>query len=214
MVSAVEQAGALQPLVVHLMPDVVDPAKKTYVDSVARGALKHRRDIANAAGHDTYQRIGAVLARAYVGSGAQTAYDAESRDIDAQLQGAKMVTLSQPPVRRGSFVAVIAPRTDGQGQYAAASQVIEAQLVTALASRSDAAVLLSAAPAGSGSPVAGWPKADRHSARLSTLNAAAGPASPVVAIYALLAAAEGTPGNFGVIGRKVRLPAALTGSHR
>ncbi len=221
MAAAVERAGALQPLVVHLMPGVVDPGKKTYVDSVARSALKHRPDVARTAGHDTYQRMGAVLARAYVGSGSRTAYDSESRDIDAELQGAKMVTLSQPPVRRGSFVVVVAPRPDGQGQYAAASQVIEAQLVTALAARSDGALLLSPPAVGNGhgdvggeaSLVAGWPLADRHTERLSTLNAVAGPASRVTAIYALLSASDGKPGDFGVFGRRVRLPAALTGSH-
>lgn len=209
IVAALGQAGALDPLVARLSADVVDPAKKTYVDSVALSALQHRRDIESQAGSDTYQRIGAVLARAYVGSGGDTSYDAEAQDIDAELQGAKIVRLGQPPVRRGELVVLVAPRTFGGGQYAAASRVIEAQLVAAMSAQSDGAVLVAAASHSRDSVSAGWPPGARRGLPLSTLNVVTGPATPVTAVYALLAAADGKPGDFGIIGDSVRLPPGL-----
>lgn len=209
LVAALRQAGAPDPVVARLTADAVDPANKAYVDSFAQGSLQHHGDVRKLAGSDTYGRIGAVLARAYVGSSGDTAYDSEARDIDAELRGAKIVRLDQTPVRRGSLVVVVAPGTLGGGRYAAAASVIEAQLVAALTARSDGALLVAAAVGSHDSVTVGWPAGVRRDLPLSTLNVVTGSASPMTAVFALLAAADGAPGDFGVIGGSVRLPPGL-----
>jgi Copper transport outer membrane protein, MctB len=212
LVSAVDQAGGLPPVVVRLSPDLVDPAKKTYVDSVAASAAHNRSGVATSAGAGTYERMGAVLARAYVGTGSRTSFDAEASSIDAQLQGSRLVRLNEPPVRRGGLLLVVAPRTAERGQYAAAGRVIQAQLVTAMAGHVDGAVLMSPGLAGGGRVTAGWPRGLAAGVPLSTLNVAMGPASYVTAIYALINAAHGEPGDFGVFGAAVKLPPGLGAS--
>jgi Copper transport outer membrane protein, MctB len=212
LISAVAQAGGLPPVVLRLSPTLVDPAKKTYVDSVATSALNNRSDVATAPGADTYERMGAVLARAYVGTGSKVTFDGEASSIDAQLQGSRLVRLKEPPVRRGGLLLVLAPRTAERGQYAAAGRVIQAQLVTAMAAHVDGAVLVSPASAGGGSVTAGWPPGLAAGVPLSTLNVAIGPASYVTAVYALTSAAHGEPGSFGVFGTAVKLPPGLASS--
>jgi copper transport outer membrane protein MctB len=209
LVEAVRQAGGLTPVVARLSADVVNPAKKTYVDSVASSALQQSHDVPVAAGADTYERIGAVLARAYVGTGNSTTFDSEASRIDAELQGARLVTVDDAPLRRGSLVLVIAPRSDSRGQYAAASRVIQAQLVTALARRSDGAVLVSSGSDRSANVTQGWPPGVRAGVRLATLNVSTGSASRVAAVYALAAVANGRSGDYGVSGRSARLPPGL-----
>ena len=47
--------------------DYMDPAKKTYVDTVADQSLESADDLQSLAGAETYEQIGALVARAYVG---------------------------------------------------------------------------------------------------------------------------------------------------
>lgn len=209
LIDALQQAGGLTPVVARLSGDLVDPAKKTYVDSVATSSLKHRPDLAVQAGDDTFERIGAVLARAYVGTAAHSTFDSEASGIDAEMQGARLVTLDAPPVRRGTLLMVIAPQIGSRGQYAAASRVISAELIMALAASSDGAVLVSVGSDDDAPVTQGWPVRLRSAAALSTLNVATGPASRVAAVYALQAAAHGRPGSFGVFGHSVALPPGL-----
>ncbi len=210
LVAAVQKAGGLTPVVAHLAPGLVDPRKKTYIDSVASGSLRHRPDISANAGHDTYSRMGAVLARAYVGRNASSTFDPESRGIDAELQGANVITLKQAPVRRGSLVVVLAPRTVTTGPYAAATRVIITLLVKALAQASDGAVLV-APGAGRGRNRAAATR--KHGGiPLSVVNVSMGSGGAVVAIYALTAAVNGHPGRFGVFGKAVALPPGLAAS--
>lgn len=209
LVDAVRLAGGLTPVVARLSADIVNPAKKTYVDSVASSSLQKRHDVPVRAGADTYERIGAVLARAYVGTGTSTTFDSEASGIDAELQGARLVTLEDPPLRRGSLLLVIAPRSVSRGQYAAASRIIQGQLVTALARRSDGAVLVSGGSEGSANVTQGWPRGLRAGVPLATLNVSTGPASRVAAVYALAAAANGRTGDYGVSGRSAQLPPGL-----
>lgn len=211
-VAAVEQAGGLAAVVARLPADLVDPSKKSYVDSVASSSLKTRSNLRVPRGADTYERIGAVLARAYVGTGSNTTFDSEAVGIDAELQGAKLVQLADTPIRRGALVIVLAARGPTRGQYAEAARVIEGQLVSALAAPSDGAVLVAPRPNDTADITAGWQPGVRRGVPLSTVNVATGAGSRLAALYALLAAANGHPGDYGVLGGKVRLPPGLTGT--
>lgn len=209
LLAAVEDAGGLAPVVVRLSADLVDPTKKVYVDSVAANSARNRPDLNGASSADTYERIGAVLARAYVGHAGSATFDAEASGLDAELQGARLVTLGDAPVRRGDLVIVVLPRSGISGQYAEAVRVISQRLVTALAAAADGAVMLSSAPTADETVTQGWPRRLRTEVRLSTLSGGSGQASRIAAVYALVAAAGGTPGDFGVVGDGLRLPPGL-----
>ncbi|MBA2560084.1 MAG: copper transporter [Propionibacteriales bacterium] len=211
-VAAVKRAGGLAPVVAQLPADLVDPSKKTYVDSVATSSLKGGSDLGVPQRADSYERIGAVFARAYVGTGNSTMIDTKAREIDAELQGAKLVQLADTPVRRGALVIVLAARGPTEGRYATAYRVIEGSLVSALAARSDGAVLVAPRPTGAARITAGWPPGVRKGVPLATVNIAAGAGSRLAALYALVAAANGHPGDYGVLGGRVRLPPGLSGT--
>ncbi len=210
LTEAVHSAGALTAVVVRLSADLVDPAKKTYVDSVAASSMKNRADVASGRSGETYEQIGALVARAYVGAGGDTAFDEEAAGIDAELQGARLVTVDSTPARRGSLVAVLAPRASAPGEFAVASTVIQARLVATLAAKSAGAVLVAPPPAVPRGLVVSL-SGDRRpeGLPLSTLSADVTPATSVLAVYALAAAAASQYGDFGAEGHSVSLPPGL-----
>ena len=81
---------------VKVADDYVDPAKKTYVDTVAEQSLESAPDLEAAAGDETYERIGALVARAYVGHSGSSTFDEEANKIDSELAGAKLVKVAEP----------------------------------------------------------------------------------------------------------------------
>lgn len=208
----IEQAGGAVTVAAHISPDLVNPAKKAYVDSVADSSLKRRDDLRRVAGAETYERISALVARAYVGRGHDTAFDEEAADIDAELQGARLISTQETSVRRGALVVVLAPEASARGETATASNTISSHLVTAVAAASDGALL--AGPPSSSSP-GGLLNALTKTSQttdlaLSTLNVIDSPAARVAAVYALAATADGQPGQYGVSTSGVHLPPGLT----
>lgn len=210
--NAVEDAGATVTVSAHISPDLINPAKKTYVDSVADSSLKGRDAVAQAAGVETYERISALVARAYVGHGDHTDFDAVAAGIDAELQGARLVSLEKKPVRRGALVVVVAPGASPRSELTTASNVIQSQFVAVLAAASDG--MLVAAPPSSSSP-GGLLNAVKSLTRttdlpISTLNVINSPSGRVAAVYALAASADGLAGEYGVSTSGARLPPGLT----
>lgn len=209
---AVEQAGGLVTVTARVADRLVDPAQKTYTDSVAASSIQHVRDLPAGAAAETYAQIGALFARAYVGSRNDLLLDDEAVKIDSELRGARLVTLSAEPKRRGSLVVVVGPGDHGSDDLITASHLIEVELLAALVAASDA-VLLMTPPTGSstGGLVAaaeGDPAVD--SDKLSTLNVSDGAAAAITAVHALAATARGHGGAFGVDGDDVTLPATLS----
>lgn len=208
----IAQAGGSVTVTVRIAPDVVNPAKKTYVDSVTDSSVQGRDDVAAVAGPETYQRLGALVARAYVGSGDDTAIDEESAEISAELQGARLVSTSADPARRGTLVVVLAPAASPPGALTTASNVISSQLVTAVAAASDGALVASPP---SGSARGGLLNTLARAAplgdvALSTLNVIDTAAGRVAAVYALVATAHGQQGQYGSSTGEVQLPPGLT----
>ena len=208
---AVERAGGLVTVAARVAERLVDPAQKTYTDSVAASSSEHLRDLPAGAPDETYAQISALFARAYVGSGDDLLLDDEAVKIDSELRGAKLVTLEGEPKRRGSLVVVVGPGDHGTDEVITASHLIEVALLNALVTASDA-VLLMTPPTGTDagglvSAAATDPSLD--SDKLSTLNVSAGPAAEVTAVHALAAAARGHAGTFGVEGANVTLPPTL-----
>ncbi len=209
---AIAQAGATVTVRAHLSPDLIDPAKKAYVDSVADGSLQGRDDLPQLAGAPTYERISALVARAYVGRGQDTEFDEEAADIHAELEGARLVSTREPPLRRGALVFILAPgAATTRSAAATASNVISAQFATTVAAASDGALV--AAPPSASSPgglLTALAKAGRPTdVPLSTLNVIASPAGRIAAVYALAATANGQPWEFGTSPSGIRLPPGL-----
>lgn len=208
---AVLQAGGAVTVTAHISPDLVNPAKKAYVDSLADSSLRGRDDVAPAAGAGTYERIGALVARAYVGHAGRTDFDAEAADIHAELEGARLVSTEESPLQRGALVLVLAPAASASGELATASNLIATQLVSTLAAASDG--VLVAGPLSSSS--AGGLLSRHtlvkqvHDGTLSTLNVIENPSGRIAAIYALGATADGQPGRYGMSASGAQLPPGL-----
>jgi Copper transport outer membrane protein, MctB len=207
---AVAAAGGEIVISAHLSATLVDPGKKTYVDSVATNSLLGLKDLNSSAALSTYRRIGILLARAYTGSRNKLAVDDEATRIDAQLQGARLVSLDDPLQRRASAVIVLATGDHGGGNDVYAMHQIESQVVDSLATDCDG--LLLGAPASASQPgglidtVTASPEMTNA---IATLNVVDTPAGQTAAVAALVAVIDGQPGSFGMKGDVAVLPPAL-----
>lgn len=208
---ALKLAGADVPVVANLAADLIDPGKKTYVDSVVTSSLKGAPDLTNLKGESTYVRAGALLARAYVGKGGNANVDAEATKIDAELQGAKLVSSNGAPIRRGTFVVILDPGEHGSDSFTQAEMVIAQDLITGLVKGSDALVVGSTPTSSeSGGLISELTdNAAMSGKRVSTVNVMDSAAGPTALVYALAAAAAGAPGHFGVIDSEAVLPPGL-----
>jgi hypothetical protein len=208
---ALEMAGAQVAVLARLDEDLINPGKKTYVDSVVTASMKGVPDLAGKADHSTYSRAGALLARAYAAHGSNTEFDDEAAKIDSELQGAKLVSVEDPPLRRGTFVVVLAPGTHGSDSYTTAQMVISHDLVAALVEGSDATVVASTPTSSSTGGLIAVLTADRGlaSERLSTVNVIDSAAGQTAMVFALAAAATSAPGHYGVEGDEAVLPPGL-----
>jgi hypothetical protein len=207
---AVAAAGGEIVVSGHLSTMLVDPGKKTYVDSVATNSLIGLKDLNSSAALPTYRRIGVLLGRAYTGSRNKLAVDDEATRIDAQLQGAKLVTLHDPLQRRASAVIVLAAGDHGGGNDVYARAQIESQVVDALATDGDGLVLAAPMPASQpGGLIATVTDNPEMTNAISTLNVVDLPGGPSAAVAALVASLDGQPGTFGMNGGDPVLPPAL-----
>ncbi|MGH3448982.1 MAG: copper transporter, partial [Nocardioidaceae bacterium] len=208
--SAIKAAGGTPVATIDIHSDYINPAKKTYVDSVATNSSKGVKDIEGLKKASTYQVSGALIARAYTGKGDVLSVDDEATKIDGRLQGAKLLDLDGDLKRRGSLAVVLAPGTHGRDEVTTAQHEIASDLVTALANGS-AGVLVTAPATTSmkGGLVAGLTAAKDAPSNLATLNVAGTPGSPVAAVYALVALAHDSAGDYGVVDGKAVLPPGL-----
>lgn len=208
---AISRAGGTVTVTAHISPDLIDPAKKAYVESVADGSLQGRDDVPQVVEAQTYERIGALVARAYVGRGEDSDFDEEAADIHAELEGARLVSTQEPPLRRGTLVLILAPGAATRSAAATAANVISTQLATTVAAASAGALI--AAPPSASSPgglLTALPKAEQPAdVAMSTLNVIDSPAGQVAAVFALAATANGQPGEFGTAPGGPHLPPRL-----
>ncbi len=210
MRAAIQQAGGSLAVVVTLAADVVDPGKKAYVGSVASSSL-HRLDGAGTGSDEAFAQLGLVLARAYVAPPSSQQFDDTAVKIDAELQGAKLVTLDAEPTVRGTAVVVLAPGHHGADAASSARNVITGDLLSTLSPAAEAVVVVT-------------PETGRYPGGLldilsdtdavnglnvATTNAGTSPTGTLVAVYALSGALSGTPGEFGVVDGLPVLPTGL-----
>jgi len=210
MRAEVTAAGGEIVIDAKLSATLVDPGRKTYVDSVATNSLRGLKDLHESAALPTYRRVGALLARAYTGSRDRLVVDDEATRIDAQLQGAKLVSLSGPLDRRASAVIVLASGVHGGSDAVYAVHQIESQVIDALATDCDGLLLgapvLASQPGGLLDTVV---NTTGMTNAISTINTVNTPSGQVAAIGALGAVIDGQPGNFGMDGPVAVLPPPL-----
>lgn len=196
----VGQAGGTVAVEARIRRALVDPARKTYVDSVAASSSRDLTDLPVTTSAQTYDRIGALVTRAYAASAGRDRVDEEAAAIDSELQGAKLVHLDAEPLRRGSLVVVLADGHSGTDSHDMARTVILTSLVTQLASGSDGVVVAAPATASARGGVIDALAREKAlaSSRVATLNVIDSAAGRTALVYALLAAAAGAPGHYGV----------------
>lgn len=206
-----QTGGGTLAATVTIDPDYVDPAKKTYVDTVADQSLQSAADLKALADAETYQQIGALVARAYVGHLDAAAFDEQASQIDSELAGAKLLDVAEAPTVRGSVTVVLAP--GGQGESAAfdARNTIVGELVIALAKQGDGTVVVTPPAGAEPGGVIGSLEADPQTKdlKLSTLNVSEGIAAQAAALRALQAAINGKPGTYGIVDGEVVLPPGI-----
>lgn len=213
VVDALREAGAVNLLDVQISSGYVDPGRKAYVASVAANASHGVRDIPHLARLAPYQRLGALLARAYTGHASSLAVDSEARRIAGQLVGAKLVSVDGSVQRRASLAVVLGPGSNGRDDLTYATTEIETALVAALTRASDA-VLVAAYP-GAARP-GGLLDGLRvpRPARLATFDAVGTASAGTVAVLALTGLTAGETGTYGLVHGRVQLPPGLAAPTR
>lgn len=209
-VQAVRDAGGELVWTLTVGTAVLDPTRKTYVDSVSTNTAKGLTDLGSNADASPYTRMGSLLARAYTGPADALAVDNEAIQIDAQLRGAKVVSITPALQRKANGVVVLAPGDHGTGDEAVYAQhQIESQLVTELATRCDG--LLLATPAGAAAPGGLLTSAALRSGpdAFGTLDLLGTPAAGVAEVGGLASVLSGRPGSFGMVNGEPVVPPAL-----
>jgi hypothetical protein len=208
---AVAQAGGSVAVSLQVNDQVLDPGHKTYVSSVAASSLEGAGDIPGSRTSDPYARLGALLARAYVGHGEDIAIDDTATKIDAELEGAKLVSVEGRIQRRGSLVIVLASGSHGDDVGAQASSLIAETVIEGVVSASDGAVVATPPTGASAGGILAAVAADPDAGKLAlaTLDVSDGTIAQVATIYALSAAARGDGGDFGVTPSGVVLPPGM-----
>lgn len=207
--AVLHEAGAVVSVQVRLTPTLLDPDKKTYVDSVASNSLKGILDLGQLTDASTYERIGALIARAYTGHRDNLAADTEAATIDAQLRGAKLVTVSGPLQRRGSLVVVLVPGEHGRGDVTFAVHQIAQDVLVELAARSDGVVVAGSPAAEKSGGLLDQLRRASPADDLSTVDVIGSPTGSAIAVFALAAAAAHNAGDYGLVGGRPVLPPGL-----
>jgi len=209
---AVATAGGVVAATVEVSADYLDPAKKTYVETVASTSMRTAESLSSVADSETYEQIGALVARAYVGNKKDASVDDEANKIASELTGAKLVKVAETPTRRGTLTVVLAPGSHGQGAEMDARNTIVGDLVAAVAAKGNGTVVVTPPSGTDNGGVVDALVADpaTQELRLSTLNVVDGATADAAMVLALRAAALGKAGQYGVLpDGEVALPPGL-----
>jgi copper transport outer membrane protein MctB len=197
------EAGAAVGPTVGFTAKLLDPANKQLVDALSTqlGSALSKQGLPAAAG--TYDRVGAILARALVVTTAGgEPMDKLATNVVAAFRTAKLVSPGSDLTRRGSLVLMLSGSQAGTDATSQARAAIALSLVRALDAAS-AGVVVAGPPAaaGTGGTVSAV-RGDRSaSAGVSTVDAASLPGGMVSVVYALAQQASGGSGQYGAVGQ-------------
>jgi hypothetical protein len=201
--NALAEAGATVGPTVGFTAKLLDPANKQLVDALSTqlGSALPKQGLTAAAG--TYDRVGAILARALVAPPAGgEPMDKVATNVVAAFRTAKLLSPAGDLTRRGSLVLVLTGSQAGTDSTAQARAAIALSLVRAL-DAAGAGVVVAGPPAAAGAGgIVSAVRADRSaSARVSTVDAASLPGGMVSVVYALAEQAAGGSGQYGAVGQ-------------
>lgn len=190
IVADLKQSGATVTGTLTLTTKLLDPANRQFAEGVAQQAAGDE-DAVSGAG-DGYGRVGAAIARAYVGEGA---LDEAGSTIASAFTEGDLVSTEKAPTTRASLALVITgPGTSdaakGQGE-------IIAQLSTALAAPGEGAVVSGPSSSSEDGGVVAAVRGGDAAASVSTVDVTDSAAGRVVVALALAQQADGTVGSWG-----------------
>lgn len=177
---------------------LVDVGEKQLVDELGSQLLDGVQDVEVAEGAGTYERLGAILARA-VGTteDAGAPVDDTSSSLLAGLSTADLVLPVGEETRRGSLVLVVGGSSADGSNDEGTSAVVTA-LVAAIDKATDGVVVAAPVGAGREGGVVAAVRAGADTAgTVSTVDTFDGTAGRVVAIQALAEQAAGQAGHYG-----------------
>jgi hypothetical protein len=183
--AALKEAGARITGTRTLTSKLLDPANRQFAEGVAKQAAGNVAGVTN--GPDSYQRIGAALARALVNK-SKGAPDAKAQTIWSAFEEGGFVSGDAPGTYADSAVVVVS------GERSAAASTVLAGLARAI----DAAAQGTVVAGPSSSSLVGGAVAEVRAAEGgSTVDVTESPAGSLLVALALNQDADGKPGAWG-----------------
>lgn len=191
----IEAAGGSVTAQVGLTDKMIDPAERQFAEGVARQSLDGQSDVPDTSGMDSYQLLGAGLARAYLTDGSDAEYDGGASTVASAYREAGFIEAAQEPTERAElavFVTGGAQDTPDDGQDELVATVAEA-----VDSGSLGAVVAGAPTSADEGGVVGYVRGGDLSGTVSTVDTVTVSAGQVVAVLALEKEAGGESGQYG-----------------
>ena len=195
-------AGARVEPTMRLTRRLLDPANKQLIEELSTQLLGNLVGVSVPPGAATYERIGALLARALVTSRDTGApRDAVAANLLTALRTARLVAPGNNRGRRGSLVLIISGAETGTDETTQARNSIVQALARALDAGGDGVVVAGPPRSGAEGGVVWSVRADPATARLvSTVDVLTLPSGRVSAVYALSQQAHRDSGHYGANG--------------
>ena len=195
-------AGARVEPTMRLTQRLLDPANKQLIEELSTQLLGNLVGVSVPPGAATYERIGALLARALLTDrDAGAPRDAVAANLLTALHTARLVAPDNNLGRRASLVLIISGAKTGTDETTQARNSIVQALARALDAGGDGVVVAGPPQSGAQGGVVWSVRADPPTARLvSTVDVLTLPSGRVSAVYALSQQAHGDSGHYGTNG--------------
>lgn len=179
----VARAGGQVSGEVNLTSKLIDPGNRQFAESVAEGVLP-------SAPGGGYQKVGAALAAAFVGSGAP---DSKAGSIRSAFQEGGLIRSASVPTQRAQLVLIVA----GSGNDQSDSGDVVAALAATLAEAGDGAVVAGPSQSSLDGGLVSAVRDSSDASQIGSVDVIDSAAGRVVVVLALKSAAAGGTGSWG-----------------
>jgi len=185
-----KQSGATITGTVKLTSKLLDPANRQFAEGVAQQAAGDDESVSSAT--DGYGRVGAAIARAYLGKG--DVDDVGSMIASAFSEG-ELVATDEAPATRASLTLIVAG--PGTSDTASGESQVVAQLSQVLSASGDGAVVVGPSSSSEDGGAVAAVRGGDAAATVSTLDVTDSAAGRVVVPLVVAQQAAGTVGSWG-----------------
>lgn len=193
------RAGAQPGATLVVQPKTTQAANRQLVDALTSQLAAQEKDVPLPSTLSTYQRLGALMARvAGTTTHGGAAYDATAVSILAGLDTAGLVKAQGQPPRRGDLLLVVAGNPDTEADSQAAP-TIEETVADGL-TRGVRVVVVGPTSSAARGGVIEEIRGGSEARQVSTVDSADTGAGQVASVLALVRAAAGQIGSYGVVG--------------